>query len=85
MENLSLRFQNAIPGSQELQMALTDIGHDHDIRLYHFGQTVHFAKMIDPHFNHGNIRPLLDPEDREWNAPFVIQVALCFMHAVTFA
>ena len=35
VKNLGFRFQNTVPASEKFQMALTDICHHADIRLYH--------------------------------------------------
>ena len=82
LKALCLCFKHTIPVAQKLQMAVADIGDDHDIRTRHSRKSVHLAKIRYAHLEHRYLMAFPDSENGEWQAYLVVEIACGLVDAV---
>ena len=82
LKDLRFCFQDALPASQKLQMALADIGHHTDVRLRDPAQAAHFPEMVDPHLQNRYLRILRHGKDGKRYADLIVKISLRLMHPV---
>ena len=77
IEHFGFCFQNSVTAAQVFHVCQSDVGDDADIRLADRCEAVHFAEMIDPHFQNGNLVFLADVENGQRESD-LIKVTFCF-------
>ena len=82
LKALCLGFKHTIPVAQKLQMAVADIGDDHNIRARHGRKSVHLAKIRYAHLKHCCLMAFPDSENGEWQAYLVVEIACGLVDAV---
>ena len=82
LKTLCLGFKYAIPVAQKLQMAVADIGDDHDIRARHGRKPVHLAKIRYAHLKHRYLMAFPDSENGERQTYLVVEIACGLVNAV---
>ena len=61
-----------------LQMTLTDICYDTNVRSCNLTQTMHLTEFTDSHLQHRRSMLLCDPKYGQRKSDFVIIVSRCF-------
>ena len=79
---LGFRMEHAVPVTQELKVAFSDIRDDHRIRLGRVGQLFHLAEVADPHLEHRDIVFLRETEDGQRQSEVIIEIARCLQNPV---
>ena len=74
--HLHFRLSDALPASQVFDMGYPDGGDDGDIRAHHIRQHVNLTPAVHAHFQHSNLQILIERQDRQRQAEFIVVVFL---------